>query len=159
MKSTRFTKGIVSFALAFACAALTSAEAGSAFLMDARPSPAWFTRGVVYQVQPRAFTPEGTLKAIEARLPYLKDLGVTIVYLVPVGDARRDAALRPRGGEKRPARLPSRALRLRRLRGRDAGGGEMSVASFALLASLTADSLLTHDGRRLVSRPDGTNAV
>ena len=84
MKSTHFMKGIVSFALAFACAALTSAEAGSAFLMEARPSPAWFTRGVVYQVQPRAFTPEGTLKAIEARLPYLKDLGVTIVYLVPV---------------------------------------------------------------------------
>lgn len=35
----------------------------------------------------------------------------------------------------------------------------MSVASFAVLASLTADSMLTHDGRRLVSRSDGTNAV
>ena len=35
----------------------------------------------------------------------------------------------------------------------------MSVASFALLTSLTADSMLTHDGRRFLSRPDGMNAV
>jgi len=38
----------------------------------------------MYQIQPRAFTPEGTLKAAEKKLPYLKDLGVTIAYLVPV---------------------------------------------------------------------------
>ena len=55
-----------------------------AYLMDARPSVDWFTKGVIYQVQPRAFSEEGTLKAIEAKLGYLKDLGVTIVYLVPV---------------------------------------------------------------------------
>jgi cyclomaltodextrinase / maltogenic alpha-amylase / neopullulanase len=69
---------------ALAGAASLAASAGSAFLMEARPSSDWFTRGVVYQVQPRAFSSEGTLKAIEAKLPYLKDLGVTIVYLVPV---------------------------------------------------------------------------
>lgn len=61
-----------------------AARASSANLMEARPTPEWFTKGVMYQVQPRAFTPEGTLKSIEAKLPYLKDLGVTIVYLVPV---------------------------------------------------------------------------
>ena len=38
----------------------------------------------MYQIQPRAFTPEGTLKAAERKLSYLRDLGVTIVYLVPV---------------------------------------------------------------------------
>ena len=51
---------------------------------NARKSPEWFTKGVICQIQPRAFTPEGTLKAAEAKLPYLKDLGVTIAYLVPV---------------------------------------------------------------------------
>jgi len=56
----------------------------SANLQEARPTAEWFTKGVMYQIQPRAFTPEGTLKSIEAKLPYLKDLGVTIVYLVPV---------------------------------------------------------------------------
>lgn len=71
-------------ATALACAASLTGVASCAFLMEARPSSDWFTRGVIYQVQPRAFTPEGTLKAIEARLPYLRDLGVTIVYLVPV---------------------------------------------------------------------------
>lgn len=50
----------------------------------ARPSPDWFVKGVMYQIQPRAFTPEGTLKAAEQKLPYLKESGVTIVYLLPV---------------------------------------------------------------------------
>ena len=70
--------------LAAVCAVALTGAASCAFLMDARPSSDWFTRGVIYQVQPRSFSSEGTLKAIEAKLPYLKDLGVTIVYLVPV---------------------------------------------------------------------------
>lgn len=78
-------KGLkTSAVLAAALAASAAAFASSANLQEARPAPEWFTRGVMYQVQPRAFTPEGTLKSIEAKLPYLKDLGVTIVYLVPV---------------------------------------------------------------------------
>ncbi len=63
---------------------VSSASASSANLQKARPTHEWFTRGVMYQIQPRAFTPEGTLKAAEAKLPYLRDLGVTIAYLVPV---------------------------------------------------------------------------
>ena len=51
---------------------------------QARPSPAWVTSGVMYQIQPRAFTPEGTLKAAEARVPRLAELGVTVLYLCPV---------------------------------------------------------------------------
>ncbi len=53
-------------------------------MQNARKSPKWFTSGVMYQIQPRSFTAEGTLKAAEKKLPYLKDLGVTIAYLVPV---------------------------------------------------------------------------
>jgi len=51
---------------------------------QARISPEWVTGGVMYQIQPRAFTPEGTLKAAEARLPRLSELGVTVLYLCPV---------------------------------------------------------------------------
>ena len=51
---------------------------------QARTSPEWITRGVMYQIQPRAFTPEGTFKAAQARLSKLADLGVTILYLCPV---------------------------------------------------------------------------
>ena len=56
----------------------------NAHMQSARKAPTWFTQGVMYQIQPRAFTPEGTLKAAASKLPYLHDLGVTIVYLVPV---------------------------------------------------------------------------
>lgn len=61
-----------------------TAVAANAWMQEARKTPAWFTEGVMYQIQPRAFTSEGTLKAAEGKLPYLKDLGVTIAYLVPV---------------------------------------------------------------------------
>lgn len=51
---------------------------------QARPSPEWITGGVMYQIHPRAFTPEGTLAAAAARLPKLAELGVDILYLCPV---------------------------------------------------------------------------
>ena len=51
---------------------------------QARTSPEWLTGGVMYQIHPRAFTPEGTLAAATARLPKLAELGVDIVYLCPV---------------------------------------------------------------------------
>lgn len=51
---------------------------------QARTSPEWLTSGVMYQIQPRAFTPEGTLKAATARLPKLAELGVTILYVCPI---------------------------------------------------------------------------
>lgn len=51
---------------------------------QARPSPEWITGGVMYQIQPRAFTPEGTLPAATARLPGVAELGVDIIYICPV---------------------------------------------------------------------------
>ena len=71
----------------------------NAWMQDARKSPKWFTEGVMYQIQPRSFTPEGTLRAATRKLPYLKDLGVTIAYLVPVmkmDDSRDKAFWSPR---------------------------------------------------------------
>ena len=35
----------------------------NAWMQNARKSPKWFTEGVMYQIQPRSFTPEGTLRA------------------------------------------------------------------------------------------------
>lgn len=61
-----------------------TAFGANAWMQSARRSPEWFTRGIMYQIQIRAFTPEGTLAAAKEKLPYLKDLGVTIAYLVPV---------------------------------------------------------------------------
>ncbi len=41
----------------------SSVFGANAWMQNARKSPKWFTDGVMYQIQPRAFTPEGTLKA------------------------------------------------------------------------------------------------
>ena len=46
--------------------------------------PAWSKDAVLYQLNTRQFTKEGTFKAAEAQLPRLKALGVGIVWLMPV---------------------------------------------------------------------------
>jgi len=61
--------------------------------INARRTPEWFRCCVTYQLQMRSFTPEGTIKAAEAKLPMLKDLGVTLVYLTPVNVSDGDMNL------------------------------------------------------------------
>ena len=51
---------------------------------SARPVPDWVRDGVIYEIYPRAFSQQGTFNAITARLDELKDLGVTILWLMPV---------------------------------------------------------------------------
>ena len=62
--------------------------------LQTRPSPEWLTRGVMYQVWLRSFTPEGTLRAATKRLPSVAELGANIIYLGPVclqdDDMRRE---------------------------------------------------------------------
>ena len=58
--------------------------------------PEWARGAVIYQLFVRVFTPEGTLAAATARLPEIRDLGVDIVYLLPIqpiGQERRKGAL------------------------------------------------------------------
>jgi len=43
-------------------------------------------RAVIYELHVGAFTPAGTFAAAAARLPYLADLGVTVVELMPLAD-------------------------------------------------------------------------
>ena len=47
--------------LVAAICAVNGAFGANAWMQNARKTPEWFTRGVMYQIQPRAFTPEGTL--------------------------------------------------------------------------------------------------
>ena len=53
------------------------------------PAP-YLERGVIYQINPRAFTNEGTLSAAAEMLPHLADIGVDIVYLCPIFTADPD---------------------------------------------------------------------
>jgi len=41
---------------------------------------------VIYELHVGTFTPEGTFAGVQARLPYLRDLGVTALELMPVAD-------------------------------------------------------------------------
>jgi len=46
--------------------------------------PAWSRDAVIYEVNVRQFTPEGTLAALQRHLPRLDSLGVDILWLMPV---------------------------------------------------------------------------
>ena len=50
----------------------------------ARQSPEWLRDAVVYEVFPRAFSPDGNLKGVTAQLDRLKDLGVSVLWLMPI---------------------------------------------------------------------------
>ena len=57
---------------------------------NARQTPDWFREGITYQLMPRCFTEEGTIKAAEKHLERLKELGVGVVYFTPVNVADTD---------------------------------------------------------------------
>ena len=46
--------------------------------------PEWTYGSVMYEVNIRQFSPEGTFKGVEEQLPRLKDLGVDILWLMPM---------------------------------------------------------------------------
>jgi maltooligosyltrehalose trehalohydrolase len=50
----------------------------------------WFGRrwdeAVIYELHVGTFTPEGTFSAVEQKLEYLRDLGITAIELMPVAD-------------------------------------------------------------------------
>lgn len=49
-----------------------------------RKSPDWLPSAIVYEIFPRNFSKEGDFNAITARLDELKDLGVDILWLMPI---------------------------------------------------------------------------
>ena len=48
------------------------------------PVADWIKSAVIYEVNPRTFSATGDFRGIEQRLDYLKELGVTIVWLMPI---------------------------------------------------------------------------
>lgn len=48
------------------------------------PPPIWAQQGVLYQIFPRVFSEEGTFQAVIKKLPYIKSLGVDIIWLMPI---------------------------------------------------------------------------
>lgn len=50
----------------------------------ARTAPSWVRDGVIYEVFPRAFSKEGNFNGVTCRLDELNDLGVTVLWLMPI---------------------------------------------------------------------------
>ena len=50
----------------------------------ARISPAWLRESTIYELYPRAFSASGDFNGITARLDELKELGVNVLWLMPV---------------------------------------------------------------------------
>jgi cyclomaltodextrinase / maltogenic alpha-amylase / neopullulanase len=50
----------------------------------ARISPAWLRDGVIYEIFPRDFSATGNLNGVTVQLNQLKDLGVTVLWIMPI---------------------------------------------------------------------------
>ncbi len=70
-------------------------ESGNARLMRYEENPSWVKSGVIYEIFPLSFGPRASgtkaqpgrrLQEIREHLPYLKDMGFTILWLMPVMD-------------------------------------------------------------------------
>jgi glycosidase len=58
--------------------------------------PEWSNNATIYEVNIRQFTPEGTFKAFEEHLPRLQEMGIKILWLMPVqpiGELNRKGSL------------------------------------------------------------------
>ncbi len=58
--------------------------------------PIWSYSAVLYEMNIRQLTPEGSLKAATERLPFLRELGIDIIWLMPIypiGKAERKGSL------------------------------------------------------------------
>lgn len=66
-----------------AVATLAGAFANPA-AQSARTPPPWLRDSVIYEIFPRAFSPAGDFNGITARLDELKELGVNVLWLMPI---------------------------------------------------------------------------
>ena len=83
----KFSSILLSLSLLIAASALPVSVQQPALDVSketARPVPDWVRDGVIYEIYPRAFSQKGDFNAITARLDDLKDLGVTILWLMPI---------------------------------------------------------------------------
>jgi len=64
--------------------------------VPARPSEEWVRDAVLYEVYLRSFSKGGTFRELELRLPEIKELGVTVLWLMPIhptGELNRKGTL------------------------------------------------------------------
>jgi glycosidase len=84
-RGTRALSGAAWLVLLLLSAAVPSFAADvPAQRAQARQSPDWLRDGIVYEVWPRAYSAEGNFKGVTRDLDRLKDLGVNVIWLMPI---------------------------------------------------------------------------
>jgi glycosidase len=84
MKINRFIVFCSSLGLAvnlFNATALADTDVSGA---NARTSPDWLRTGTIYEIFPRDFSPAGNIEGVTAKLDELHNLGVTILWTMPI---------------------------------------------------------------------------
>ena len=84
MKSTFKARRIFTLPAAGLLLAAMLVQAADVSKQPARTSPAWLRDGVIYEIFPRDFSSAGDLNGVTAQLDRLKDLGVTILWTMPI---------------------------------------------------------------------------
>lgn len=72
MKKTLLFLSIIALSLSISCK------------KSAQVHPDWSYSAVIYEMNMRQYTPEGTFAAAQAELPRLKELGVDVLWLMPI---------------------------------------------------------------------------
>jgi cyclomaltodextrinase / maltogenic alpha-amylase / neopullulanase len=70
--------------------------------VSARKPPAWVDTAVIYEIYPRDFSAEGTLNGVTAKLDQLHELGVNVLWIMPVNPIGELKRLGPLGSPYSP---------------------------------------------------------
>jgi glycosidase len=84
MSSHRFIRFLLLTAIALVSVSLKIKADADLSGATARPSPDWLRSGTVYEIFPRDFSAEGNLNGVTARLDELKELGVNVLWIMPI---------------------------------------------------------------------------
>jgi 1,4-alpha-glucan branching enzyme len=82
MHTTKFLRGAALLSLLLLL--ISSTNSFSQHNTSVVTHPDWSFNGVIYEVNLRQFTEEGTFQAFEKHLPRLKELGVEILWFMPI---------------------------------------------------------------------------
>src|SRR5213593_456401 len=83
MKALRMFLALTAIATLSACQRAAAPSTSPAEAASA-PAPEWSRAAVLYEVNVRQYTPQGTFAALQAHIPRLDSLGVDALWLMPV---------------------------------------------------------------------------
>jgi len=83
MKLHQLTKGLTALTAGLLISFSAHADANVS-AATARLSPEWLRSGTIYEIFPRDFSAAGNLTGVTAKLDELKDLGVTVLWMMPI---------------------------------------------------------------------------